>query len=43
MVKNQECEMVGSVPMSDQLEETGREKTKVCVNDKELTPQIIFH
>lgn len=34
--------MQGLVPTSDQLEEMGREKTKVCVNDKELTPQIIF-
>lgn len=34
--------MQGLVPTSDQLEEMGREKTKVCVNNKKLTPKIIF-
>lgn len=35
--------MQGSVPTCDQLEEMGKENTKVCVYDQELTPKIIFY
>ena len=35
--------MQGLVPTTDQSGEMGREKRKVCVSDKELTPKIIFH